>query len=125
MKADDKQPFVALILCFCDHRNGARNSVCYLTKMKFVLHLLGVIRARKDRAQLSKNTFAETTNSPSFLPRNTQARKCACAGESCRKTHEHAKMSANTLYFGVATNFSTCLFCSPQLLLRQEGQITV
>ena len=125
MKANDKQAFVGLILCFCDHSNGACNSVCYLTKIKFVLHLLGVIRAVMIGLNSAKTHLRRLRTVPLFLPRNTQARKCACAGESCRETHEHAKMPANTLYFCVATNFSTCLFCSPQLLLRQEGQIIV
>ena len=102
MKADDKQPFVVLILCFCDHRNGAHNSVCYLTEMKFVLHLLGVIRAVMIGLKSAKTHLQSSPSflydSPSFLPRNMQARKCACAGESCRETHEHAKMPANTVF---------------------------
>ena len=66
MKADDKQPFVALILCFCDHRNGARNSVCYLTKMKFVLHLLGVIRAVRIGLNSAKTHLRRLRTVPLF-----------------------------------------------------------
>ena len=112
MKADDKQPFVALILCFCDHRNGARNSVWYLTDMKFVLHLLGVIRAVMIGLNSAKAHLRRLRTVLLFC-RETVKLENVRVREKVAAKLTNMRRCPRTLYFCVATNFSTCLSCSP------------